>query len=782
MKAAALVLLGLAAVAVWAQQLDVLPTPQYAEALAGDLVLAQPVRIEAVQPNLAAAADILKDGRPQIRFSDGPGGIVLWDYSLDRKPAAELNFLDRQLLEESPLRSQSYVLRTTGDRLWVIGGGREGVIYGAATASQLLRADGRRVRIPGAYIRDFPDFRFRAASDWLLGVEINRWGLDRGQGWDAYQRLVQQKLDRAARYKINVALLDGFGWSIERRTPGYAVVMRELNRYARARGIRLQYGGYGAAYDIATHNPAEYQGEVFLNRESYPNGAVYQCLAFPPKSSPPDPRTLGSCRGNDELNRIKAEDIAHFVDAIEPGAVYIHHEDCCVFEDFQKAWLGRCERCRRRWPNDSLLAPDGGAGALAYGYSALINAINRVRHPEAGYDASRDTEIIIVSPVYMPATPRSEDWGQVLELWRNITRLLPRVDNVQIGLRETLPQPGGGKRWTELFNAVMQREGLPFGAFTFVVGGAEEFLTDYAMSGIPAINAHFLGSRTIYNATGDPFREPMELLAAEYAWNVRGEGFFRNPGRESDLSGIEKWIYQPGQPPELFGPGKLFDRICARLYGSKAANEMAAYYREVTWLPEGKGSEPPGDRPYYRGRQSLYLPRTWNYLTAIPEQWNHLLLDEMTWGAELTERYRGWAKRFEISESELHRRLARRWSLAAELNQRGGARVKAAVAAGPDPLAAADLEYLLTLFRVDRPLLEAMRDYHAARANPRAADTPRLLDSARDRALEAERLAGGFFPNPVDAAATEVRALRTYPRKLVEAIDAWNNRVARTQR
>jgi hypothetical protein len=56
--------------------------------------------------------------------------------------------------------------------------------------------------------------------------------------------------------------------------------MRNLNRYARERGMLLQFGGYGVAYHIAQQE-GEYEGTVFLNRESYPNGRVYQCLAFP---------------------------------------------------------------------------------------------------------------------------------------------------------------------------------------------------------------------------------------------------------------------------------------------------------------------------------------------------------------------------------------------------------------------------------------------------------------------------------------------------------------------
>ena len=146
----------------------------------------------------------------------------------------------------------------------------------------------------------------------------------------------------------------------------------------------------------------------------------------------------------------------------------------------------------------------------------MIQAVNQVRHAASGYEASRDTQIVLVSPVYMPDNNKSSEWSHVMELWRNIARLLPKTSNVQICFREVLPQAGGGKRWVEVFNSVMKSENLPFGAYEFVVGGADNFLTDYPTSGVPAMNAYYRGARTIYNGMGDAYREPLELLAAEY--------------------------------------------------------------------------------------------------------------------------------------------------------------------------------------------------------------------------------------------------------------------------
>jgi hypothetical protein len=59
-----------------------------------------------------------------------------------------------------------------------------------------------------------------------------------------------------------------------------------------------------------------------------------------------DPATLGTCRGNDELNRLKAEELAAFVRAVEPGALYIHHEDMGYYGRTESFWKSRCGRWR----------------------------------------------------------------------------------------------------------------------------------------------------------------------------------------------------------------------------------------------------------------------------------------------------------------------------------------------------------------------------------------------------------------------------------------------------
>src|SRR5580704_1507464 len=109
----------------------------------------------------------------------------------------------------------------------------------------------------------------------------------------------------------------------------------------------------------------------FLRRLPYPDGLTYRCMGS----------DVGTCRANDELNQVKAEKLRRFVQTVEPGALYIHHEDVSLNE-FEPLWKQREARCRKRWPNDSVTAPDGAAGGLAHLDSQLINAINTVKNPE----------------------------------------------------------------------------------------------------------------------------------------------------------------------------------------------------------------------------------------------------------------------------------------------------------------------------------------------------------------------------------------------------------------
>ncbi|MCW5977922.1 MAG: hypothetical protein KIT09_07580 [Bryobacteraceae bacterium] len=759
-----------------------IPTPQYYEALEDSVVIGRgtPVSITAGPAGAAAsrkaalAAEFLRrellalDPKMKIDAAARRDGasIELWDLGADRRSPIALNFLDREALSNVAYRGQGYVIRTAAPaRVTVIGASEQGVLYGAMSLLQLLRKTTNGVEIPGVYIRDYPDFEWRAASDWLLRIELSHWALDRGQGPEGFERLCEQKLDRALRFKINMVLIDGFGWSLERRLPGYGEMMRRLNRYARERGIKLIYGGYGAAYDLA-RQPGEYLGEVFENRESYPDGEKYRCFGDPHQGE-------GSCRSNEELNRLKTVELRRFVETVEPGALYIHHEDCCAFTEFAKAWPGRCPRCRRRWPNDDFSAADGGAGAFAHGYSTLVSAINQVKKPD-GYDAARDTEIILVSPVYQPNSPSSPDWSNMLALWENIAKQLPSADNLQICLREIFPQAGGSGSFVQKFNWAMEQARRPFRPFLFFIGGADNFLSDYPLTGAPAMNAMFLGAKSIYNATGDFYQEPMEVLNAEYSWNSKSTGYYRIPARYQEATDLRfRFIYEENRPAEIFGPGGLYERACELLYGAAAGPIMAAYYRESAWTPDrGPGPSPAGSQR----RHTSYLPMMFDRIYAAPQHWLHLRADSSTWAEKIEDpRYRQRMAALGIEPRELRRRLARRWEMAAELNRKGAAYIVGALAASPLSASVEDLRFLKAAFRAYQPLLDALAQFHEAMelrlAGKNLEDARRKLEQALAGARRARQLAAESFPQPVDPMGADVGSLQAYAGRLADAIE-----------
>ena len=802
-----LVVLYLSFPAAMVATIRIVPAPQYLEPLnvsvgiargsACTIVVAPAASAKSEKLIIAAEAvrHELQRADPSLRVQlRSPGEdldgtrIYLWNYAADERPQLALNLLDREALTNSAYAGQGYVVRTAdAANLWVIGGGEQGVIWGAMSVLQLIRAEAQGVMISGVYIRDYPDFEFRAASDWLLNVEGNRWALDRGQGAEAYARLCEQKLDRALRYKINMVLFDGYGWGLEQRFDGYPALMRRLNRYARARGIHLEFGGYGASYGMAyqegpLYEEGAYLGKVFENRESYPDGPVYRCMGFPRGRKGVDPATLGSCRGNEELNRLKAEELRKFVEAVEPGALYIHHEDFGGFDGTQKVWLDRCDRCRKRWPNDSLAALDGGAGGLTNGYSALVRAVNSVRNPATGYDAGRDCQIILVSPVYAPSSPDSKDWSNVLELWRNIGGQLSRSDNLQVCFREVFPQKYGGSRWTDSFNSVMRRAGLNLGMFLFFAGGADNYITDYPFAGTPALNAMFQGARTIYNFTGDFYVEPMELISAEYSWNVRSTGFYREPRTYPEA--LETWrrfMFDENEPSELLAPSGLFRTACSLLYGPKAGTVMAEYYRTSASIVDVRQSEAMPRSRLDRtggGTDRTYLPMTWDRAYPIPSHWRHLGLDSKTWGAEIdNQAYARGMESLKLTREELHRRLAHRWKVVAELNRKGAAFINRALASEPLPEAVEDLRFLQTSCQVYQPLLESLEQFHSALylhfAGRESAQWQSGLQIALGKAKEAQQLGAENFPKPLDPTGGEVGALRTHAHRLVESIQKW---------
>jgi len=651
----------------------VFPTPQFYQLSEDQVILKKASEVSFVlpsqfEPRIEVAAKLVssrleglglevKASRVKLgqATADNAFKFFLLPFSQMPTPGKEsiLDEADRHLLATKENTGQEYVLviRSQERTAYLIGNTGQGVLNAAASLVQLITKANDTVRMPAVHIRDFPDFKYRMAADWLSNVEINRWSYDWGDGVHGYVARIKQKLDLCTNYKINMVLAHGFGWGTE-FFPGFAAMMRDLNAYARDRGIKMVTGGYGASYGIAyqsgpLYEEAPYLGKIFKNRDSYPNGAIYQCMGFSRSKDPSiDTRTLGSCRGNEVLNDLKAEELRQYVDKTEPGGLYIHHEDFGGYQGSQKSWLQRCQRCRKRWPNDDLKASDGGAGGLANGYRKLIQAIQTVKNPQTGYDASRDCTIILVSPVYHTDSQTAQDWDDVLELWQNVGKQLPKSSNVEICFREIFPLKGSTRKWVPEFNRAMSEAQLPFKIFMFFAGGGDNFTSDYPVVASPALNRSFIGSEAIYNGGSGFAQEPLQLINAEYSWNSRSNGFFQDPETYEEAVGLwQSYLTNQSRPGPLFDSDGLLHRVCTLLYGHRAGEHVAQLHTTFSLADEKE--TPPG---------------MWSKLYPLSVLWRNLAVDSAGWSKEISDpKLKRFLVQKSMTSSEYHRNMASRW-------------------------------------------------------------------------------------------------------------------------
>jgi Glycosyl hydrolase family 20, domain 2 len=540
---------------------------------------------------LAAGDWVITPSQPGDEKTHLGPRIYMVDWSVESRIKTKVNsWLDRDdlnILSIQGATGQAYVMRVSvaDRRIVLVGYTGQGLLYAVSSFLQLVQREKEGVAIPEVHIRDWPDFKFRAASDWLLNAEINRWAYDYGDGKTAYVKRIKRKLDFLLRYKINMVFFDGFGWNNE-KFPGYSHMMRELNRYARERGVKLIFAGYGANFRAAAIRPEHNIGKVWYNQESYSQDyirgepffqKIYACFGENNSLGP----YLGTCRGNDELNRLKAQEMEDFVRSVEPGAIYIHHEDRGVSApdgELAETWKRRCPRCRKKWPNDDVLAMDGGAGAVAHGYNNLLQAVFKVKNDATGYDGSRDCEVLLTSPAYGPFDNIPQNWEDHLEFWSNVGASLVRSENVQITFRENFPQEGTGKRWVDAYQERMLAKGNNPNMFLFFLGGADFYSNPsgmYPFIGTPAMNGIFKGAKSIYNFSGAVHQEPLQLLNSEFSWNTHAPGY-QIP---EDHATARKLFKELSKGQEAFdGPNGFLAIACEKLYGKKPGQAMFRYF------------------------------------------------------------------------------------------------------------------------------------------------------------------------------------------------------------
>ena len=452
----------------------------------------------------------------------------------------------------------------------------EGLLRGAATLFQMTRWKKGGAIVPYAVINDWPNFRYRCGSDWLLNVECNRWAYDWGDGRQAFLERIKRKLYFCFEHKINMVWFDGFGWNTK-RFPGYASLMKECTRYARRLGIKLLFGGYGGGYGTAYQQGELYRcgyfGNVYLNRRPYPDGEEYECCGLP---SVDGSRRYGTCPSNEQLKSAKIEEMKRFVTAVQPGFMYIHDIDAAGWLPVKEAWKQRCGECRKRWPSDELSAADGQAGAYAAWFRQVRRELSAL--PASGnYVPARDLVLIFTSPLYTHYDERGPEnvWELEMQYFDNLSRLIGPEQGIEFGLREQFYYAGNRKKIGGL-RALLEKNGNGHGILVASFGGGDNYYSD-DLTNISGTMAHLYdGAESVYLANGGMHEEPVQMLNADCLWNGSAGGYRENPANETEAVALWRKIAAgEHKPSKIFGGGGYFERLCVRLWGREAGQLMS---------------------------------------------------------------------------------------------------------------------------------------------------------------------------------------------------------------
>ena len=472
-------------------------------------------------------------------------------------------------------RVEAYRLEVSKEGIELSALTAEGLLRGAATLFQMTRFKNGMAIVPCAVINDWPNFRYRCASDWLINVECNRWAYDRGDGRAAFLERIKRKLDFCFEHKLNMAWFDGFGWDTE-RFPGYAALVKACNQYARRLGIKLLFGGYGGGYGTAYQAGEIYRcgyfGNVYLNRRTYPDGKEYACRGWPESKS----RLYGTCLSNGQLRQAKLAELKRFVTEVNPGFMYIHEIDAGSWLPNQETWKQRCGECRKRWPNDELAAADGQAGACADWFAQVRRELSAL--PSSGdYSPARDLVLAFASPLYTDYQERKPEnvWELEMQYFNVLSRLIGPEQGIEFVLREQFYDTENRKK-TGRLRALLEQNGNGHGILIAAFGGGDNYISD-DLTNISGAMAHFYdGAECVYLSNGGMHQEPVQMLNADFLWSGSAGGYRENPADETAAATVfQKIASREHKPAAIFKSGGYFDRLCVRLWGAKAGKLMS---------------------------------------------------------------------------------------------------------------------------------------------------------------------------------------------------------------
>ena len=492
------------------------------------------------------------------------GASVAPEYAVSSlKPLFAEGGVPLEFRRDGALAAQEYRLSVTPSNVVASASSDAGFIYASMTLLQLAERRGAEWAIPLCAVSDRPAFSTRGIN-WNLFVECRGWSQDQLDGEEAFLRRSVAALDLMARFKLNAVLVDGTGWNPE-RFPGYGRLMRRLGAEARRRGIATGFVGYSAGYGAQYFS---WDGPKFTNLNE--RGEAFLCFGSARK---PEPGKSGTCLTDAKLNAAKVANLKAFVDAVDPGFLYIHGSDVNRRDDCEKQWKSRCAACRARWPSDDTLAPDGMAGAFADLYDRLYEGAGNGR-----------CVFHFVSPNYTYWSEDDDEWRYHCEYFAALTKCL-RNKCLRVMLREQYLCADGTPRFGMLRDAVGPEAKLSAISFT----GCDGFYNSHLFSADVALARLWKGLDDVIVASGSAYQEPRQVAIAEYLWNPEGSPYRIDiPEDAGKFSAFyERLVACEERPEAVFGEGGLLGEACRRLYGPVAGPEIARveHPREYPILP-----------------------------------------------------------------------------------------------------------------------------------------------------------------------------------------------------
>ena len=470
---------------------------------------------------------------------------------------------------------QAFALTVEPKRIRILANTAIGALYALSTLRQLKQA-------PGVFslcdITDWPDTEIRIARRPLLCAEARGAALDWGDGITGFIKRWKEEIDFALRFRYNGFFAWGFSGFTE-PFPEFQHAFKVINAYARARGVKLCFGGLG----ISKNETGTVRILADADRHSVGLGAAvkqtWPCSRVDPRQKPDV--YCGTCRSSAAIRAQKIKDLAAFVQAVEPSLLYIHHEDLNTIEETQQQfWDCRCDNCRRKWPDDRVEALHGGAGAIADTMNAYSEALASVPVSSTGYNAMRDCVILYTSPGYGDWSESAEQWGRVQTLWCNVVRQLNHPEHFAISVREQFRDDGNASLRIEELSRRIHEIAPACGLHVFVAGGADMYYNNAPFCHTGEIFSSCAGARVVFTFNGILFQRPLQMFNAETLWNMEpGEGRLVKtmPATRDECRQALRDCIQGPLPPAYHEPDGWLAKACRFLYGAKAGEVIFRY-------------------------------------------------------------------------------------------------------------------------------------------------------------------------------------------------------------